>query len=66
MTRTRAPKGRHLRRTSIQLEDGLHATLDRMAQRRDVSLAYVVREALNEYVERRTVPAPEAREAVPA
>lgn len=66
MPRSQAPRGRHLRRTSIQLEVGLHATLDDMAQRRDVSLAYVIREALNEYVERRLSAYAESREAVPA
>lgn len=64
MPRSQAPRGRHLKRTSIQLEGGLHATLDQMAQRRDVSLAYVVREALNEYVARRLGPIEEPREAV--
>lgn len=47
------PKGRRVPvRMSVSIDGGTHATLLRLADRHDVSLAWMVRRALTEFIER--------------
>lgn len=48
------PKGKRLPvRLSVSMDAVVHAKLSRLADRQDVSLAWMIRKALAEFVERR-------------
>ena len=47
------PKGKRLPvRLSVSMDAAVHAKLSRLADRRDISLAWLIRKALAEFIER--------------
>lgn len=53
----RPRENRKIARLTVTLDDQAHAVLATLARRQDVSVAWMIRRAVREFIERQTAPA---------